>query len=374
MPFHVNQAVHENFAMMNGFKGPIQMTKDESEIPKLNKGNKKNLWYLDSGCSRHMTGDSIMLTGFRERAGPSITFGDDNKGYTVRYDLISKDNVIIEEVALVDGLKHNLLSISQLCDMGNSVTFNVEACVVTNKKSNKVVLNGNKLVGGYIKASMGIPRTFHGLKASRKGDDQWGIRPSTSRKGYLLVSLPDQQDIRFMPRYFLNLFGLRGLFSLIVGEENAIDDTQCIMQMSGFGFDPSKVEREVERDNEVARMVSVFSVLLLEQSLAQETRNPDHRLLASVNNHRRQLATSLETVKWQIEKMNRTKLPIRKRLGNVPQFPIGVDVAVAEIMDPIERPNAGPDDVHIEDVMVEDVVLDGIVAEEDLVKDLNKNE
>ena len=43
-------------------------------------------------------------------------------------------------------------------------------------------------------------------------------------------------------------------------------------------------------------------------------------------------------------------------------------------MDPIERPNAGPDDVHIEDVMVEDVVLDGIVAEEDLVKDLNKNE
>ena len=43
-------------------------------------------------------------------------------------------------------------------------------------------------------------------------------------------------------------------------------------------------------------------------------------------------------------------------------------------MDPIERPNAGPDDVYIEDVMVEDVVLDGIVAEEDLVEDPNKNE
>ena len=43
-------------------------------------------------------------------------------------------------------------------------------------------------------------------------------------------------------------------------------------------------------------------------------------------------------------------------------------------MDTIERPNAGPDDVHIEDVVVEDVVLDGIVAEEDLVEDPNKNE
>ncbi|KAL8114364.1 hypothetical protein AgCh_021285 [Apium graveolens] len=108
-------------------------------------------------------------------------------------------------------------------------------------------------------------------------------------------------------RYFLNLFGLRGLFSLIVGEENAIDDTQCMMQMSGFGFDPSKVER----DNEVARMESVFSVLLLEQSLAQETRNPDHRLLASVNNHRRQLATSLETVKWQLEVFYNKINPLR---------------------------------------------------------------
>ncbi|CAL9763061.1 unnamed protein product [Musa acuminata subsp. burmannicoides] len=40
--------------------------------------------------------------------------------------------------------------------------------------------------------------------------------------------------------YFLNLFGLRGLFSLILGEENAMDDTQRMMQMSGFGFDPSR--------------------------------------------------------------------------------------------------------------------------------------
>ncbi|KAG2276159.1 hypothetical protein Bca4012_043632 [Brassica carinata] len=40
--------------------------------------------------------------------------------------------------------------------------------------------------------------------------------------------------------YFLNLFGLRGLFSLILGDENAIDDTQRMMQMGGFGFDASK--------------------------------------------------------------------------------------------------------------------------------------
>ncbi|CAL5408229.1 unnamed protein product [Camellia sinensis] len=42
--------------------------------------------------------------------------------------------------------------------------------------------------------------------------------------------------------YFLNMFGLRGLFSLILGGRKwlATDDTQRMMQMSGFGFDPSK--------------------------------------------------------------------------------------------------------------------------------------
>ncbi|CAM6082920.1 unnamed protein product [Calypogeia fissa] len=46
--------------------------------------------------------------------------------------------------------------------------------------------------------------------------------------------------------YFLNLFGLRGLFSLILGEENATDDTQRLMQtqmamqMGGLGADPAK--------------------------------------------------------------------------------------------------------------------------------------
>ena len=43
-------------------------------------------------------------------------------------------------------------------------------------------------------------------------------------------------------------------------------------------------------------------------------------------------------------------------------------------MDPIARPNARSDDVHIEDVAVEDVVLEGIVAEEDPMEDPDKNE
>ena len=108
------------------------------------------MWYLDSGCSRHMTGDSTLLTEFVERAGPSITFGDDSKGYTMGYGLISKENVIIETVALVEGLKHNLLSISQLCDKGNEVWFTKEACVVSDKTTGNILLTGNRKGNVYV--------------------------------------------------------------------------------------------------------------------------------------------------------------------------------------------------------------------------------
>ena len=52
------------------------------------------------------------------------------------------------------------------------------------------------------------------------------------------------------------------------------------------------------------RMESVYRILLHEQSLVQETHHPDQRLLASLQSHRRQLATSLETVKWQVDIIN----------------------------------------------------------------------
>ena len=107
------------------------------------QGKRRDLWYLDSGCSRHMTGDHSLLTGFEKKAGPGVTFGDDNKRYTLGYGKIKKENVIIEKVALVDGLKHNMLSISQLCDNGNKVHFSQEDCFIVNNETENILLTGN---------------------------------------------------------------------------------------------------------------------------------------------------------------------------------------------------------------------------------------
>ena len=46
----------------------------------------------------------------------------------------------VDDVLLVDGLKYNLLSISQLCDKGNQVVFDKDKCEVKCIKSGKVII------------------------------------------------------------------------------------------------------------------------------------------------------------------------------------------------------------------------------------------
>ncbi|XP_073121261.1 uncharacterized protein [Henckelia pumila] len=43
-------------------------------------------WYLDSGCSRHMTGNDKLLSELIKCHGPTITFGDNSQGKTVGKD------------------------------------------------------------------------------------------------------------------------------------------------------------------------------------------------------------------------------------------------------------------------------------------------
>lgn len=48
----------------------------------------------------------------------------------------------LNDVFLVEGLKHNLLSIGPLCDKGNKVVCDSKSCKVVNEKTNKVILTG----------------------------------------------------------------------------------------------------------------------------------------------------------------------------------------------------------------------------------------
>lgn len=66
------------------------------------------------------------------------------KGEIIREGDIGPFSTKIQNVLFVDGFKHNLLSISQLCDKENRVIFEANRCSVQNTKDNRVHFVSNR--------------------------------------------------------------------------------------------------------------------------------------------------------------------------------------------------------------------------------------
>lgn len=109
--------------------------------------NKKSLWVVDSGCSNHMTGDKDKFLKLEDYAGGCVKFGD-NSGIQIkgRGSLLLNDDTPLHDVYYVEGLKHNLLSVSQICDSGYNVSFNSQGCAIKTK-SGKTVATGLRTHG-----------------------------------------------------------------------------------------------------------------------------------------------------------------------------------------------------------------------------------
>jgi hypothetical protein len=85
----------------------------------------KNIWLINFGCSRHMTGDKGWFSSLVPVVTTKyITFGDNGQGRVLSEGEIKVSNKItIRHVALVQSLGHNFLSVSQLLDEGFEVLF-----------------------------------------------------------------------------------------------------------------------------------------------------------------------------------------------------------------------------------------------------------
>ncbi|GJU26114.1 ribonuclease H-like domain-containing protein [Tanacetum coccineum] len=91
----------------------------------------KNKGVIDSGCSRHMTGNRSYLIDYEEIDGGFVAFGSNSKGGKItRKSKIKTGKLDFEDVFFVKELKFNLFSVSQMCDKKNSVLFTDTECVV----------------------------------------------------------------------------------------------------------------------------------------------------------------------------------------------------------------------------------------------------
>nr|GEU51107.1 hypothetical protein [Tanacetum cinerariifolium] len=90
------------------------------------------LWYLDSGCSKHMTGDRSQLTNFVNKFLGTVKFGNDHVEKIMGYGDYKIGNVSISRVYFVEGLGYNLFSVGKFCDSDLEVAFHQHTCFIRN--------------------------------------------------------------------------------------------------------------------------------------------------------------------------------------------------------------------------------------------------
>nr|GEZ38078.1 ribonuclease H-like domain-containing protein [Tanacetum cinerariifolium] len=91
----------------------------------------KDKGVINSGCSRHITGNMSYTSEFEEINGGYVAFGGNPKGGKISgKGKIRIGKLDFDDVYFVKGLKFDLFSVSQMCDKKNSVLFTNTECIV----------------------------------------------------------------------------------------------------------------------------------------------------------------------------------------------------------------------------------------------------
>ncbi|GJU78997.1 reverse transcriptase domain-containing protein [Tanacetum coccineum] len=101
------------------------------------------LFIVDSGCTKHMTGNASLLCNFVEKYLGTVRFGNDQFAPILGYGDLVQGNITIKRVYYVEGLNHNLFSVGQFCDADLEVAFRKSTCFVRDLQGNDL-LSGNR--------------------------------------------------------------------------------------------------------------------------------------------------------------------------------------------------------------------------------------
>nr|GFC23755.1 integrase, catalytic region, zinc finger, CCHC-type, peptidase aspartic, catalytic [Tanacetum cinerariifolium] len=97
------------------------------------------LFIIDSGCSKHMTGNLMLLINFVEKFLGTVKFENDQIAPILGYGDLVQGAVTIKRVYYVEGLNHNLFSVGQFCDADLEVAFRKSTCFIRDLKGNDLL-------------------------------------------------------------------------------------------------------------------------------------------------------------------------------------------------------------------------------------------
>ncbi|GKB42186.1 retrovirus-related pol polyprotein from transposon TNT 1-94 [Tanacetum coccineum] len=110
----------------------------KSKALKSTRAESSNANRSKTSTKRHMNGIKSYLYKYMEQPGPKVVFGDDSTCVTEGYGLIKCNGIVFTKVAFMNGLKYNLVNISQLCDAKYIVQFDKKRGTIFN--SNKEII------------------------------------------------------------------------------------------------------------------------------------------------------------------------------------------------------------------------------------------
>lgn len=114
--------------------------------------NREELWFLDSGCSNHMTGNKEWFSDLEEDFNRTVKLGNDT-----RMSVVGKGNVkvqvngvvqVIHEVYYVPELRNNLLSLGHLQESGLAILIHDGTCKVFHSSRGAIMetnMSGNRM-------------------------------------------------------------------------------------------------------------------------------------------------------------------------------------------------------------------------------------
>jgi len=98
-----------------------------------------------------MTNDMSQFAMLKLKSKGYVTYDDNNHGrFLGRRDIRTKLSTIIKDVLYVQGVKHNLLNISQPCDKGYKVKFESKNYKIYNEDTCMAIFTGKKFKNIYL--------------------------------------------------------------------------------------------------------------------------------------------------------------------------------------------------------------------------------
>jgi hypothetical protein len=118
-----------------------------------------------------MTGDKDMFLTLRKERDRPISFENDDSTKTIEKNTIKigNKNTKAENVLLVEDMKHNLLSVNQMCDQGHKVTFDSQNCEIRKEGAGKYIATTARTLSNiYVLSEIGNEKCCLG-----KEDESW---------------------------------------------------------------------------------------------------------------------------------------------------------------------------------------------------------